>query len=199
MSTSLFAEDISFLQRLLRSAGCYSGDINGSFDSATDGAELVFFARCSEIAASLGAFDERSERNLRTLHPKAQALARTYLTTVRAAGIDARIISGTRSYAEQNNLYKRGRFGNPPPRVTNARGGYSNHNFGIAWDVGIFENGTYLQESPAYDTIASLGAAPGLEWGGNWKTFKDRPHYQLAVPLPIAAIRSKFEAGEAFA
>src|SRR5262249_39369321 len=157
-----------------------------------------FFARCREISTSLGTFDERSERNVRTLHPKVQELARKYLTTVRAAGIDVRIISGTRSYAEQNALYKRGRFGNPPPKVTNARGGYSNHNFGIAWDVGIFDEGAYLQESPLYEEIASIGRAPDIEWGGDWTTFKDRPHYQLTVPLSIAEIRAKFEAGESF-
>jgi len=198
MSSTLFADDVGFLQRLLRSAGCYGGDINGSFDSATDRAETTFFTQCNDIASLLGAFDERSERNCRTLHPKAQELARKFLTAVRSAGIDVRIISGTRSYMEQNGLFKRGRFGNAPPKITNARGGQSNHNFGIAWDVGIFENGNYLQESPLYDTIASIGVVPGIEWGGDWKTFKDRPHYQMAVPLSIEAIRTKFEAGETF-
>ncbi|MEO8506247.1 MAG: hypothetical protein ABI593_01300 [Betaproteobacteria bacterium] len=38
----------------------------------------------------------------------------------------------------QDAPYRQGRLGNPGPRVTNARDGQSNHNFGIAWDIGIF-------------------------------------------------------------
>ena len=38
------------------------------------------------------------------------------------AGINAKIISGTRTYAEQNNLFRQGRFGNPGPIVTKAKG-----------------------------------------------------------------------------
>jgi peptidoglycan L-alanyl-D-glutamate endopeptidase CwlK len=63
--------------------------------------------------------------------------------------------------------------------VTNAKGGYSNHNFGIAFDIGVFENGKYLGNSPSYRVVGPIGTALGLEWGGNWKTFVDLPHYQL--------------------
>lgn len=64
--------------------------------------------------------------------------------------------------------------------VTNARGGRSNHNFGIAFDIGVFDaQGHYFDESPAYGVVGPLGEALGLEWGGRWVSFKDRPHYQL--------------------
>src|SRR5688572_8244426 len=77
-------------------------------------------------------FDERSERNLKTLLPPVQALARLFLRTVQPAmqrkGVVVRIISGTRTYAEQDALYAKGRT-RPGPKVTNAQGGFSNHNF----------------------------------------------------------------------
>jgi peptidoglycan L-alanyl-D-glutamate endopeptidase CwlK len=50
-------------------------------------------------------------------------MAWVFLRTVRDAGIEARIISGTRTYTEQNTLFRQGRFGNPGPKVTKARGG----------------------------------------------------------------------------
>ena len=96
--------------------------------------------------------------------------------------------SGTRTYAEQNTLFRQGRFGNKGPRVTNARGGQSNHNYGIAWDIGLFENGKYLTDSPLYKKAAELGRADGLEWGGDWTSFKDQPHYQLATGLSMTNI-----------
>jgi peptidoglycan L-alanyl-D-glutamate endopeptidase CwlK len=198
MSAQLFKDDVVFLQRFLRSCGLYQGTPHGEWDHSTDAALATFDARCEAIATEHGRFDARSERLIATLHPRAQTLARAFLRRVRASGIDARVISGTRTYAEQEALYRQGRWGNPGPVVTKARGGHSNHNFGIAWDIGIFANGRYLTESPLYDQAAEVGLVPEIEWGGNWRSFPDRPHYQLATGLPIASVRTSFETGTAF-
>ena len=122
--------------------------------------------------------DERSERNIATLLPQAQPIARALIESAAAIGIAIKIISGTRTYEEQNALYEQGRS-KPGRIVTNARGGYSNHNFGIAFDIGVFEGGRYLDESPAYKAVGAIGMKLGLEWGGNWKTIQDEPHFQL--------------------
>lgn len=71
------------------------------------------------------------------------------------------------------------RAGPRPARWSRTRGGYSNHNFGIAFDIGVFEGNRYLPESPKYKAVGALGMDLGLEWGGNWKTTVDQPHYQL--------------------
>ncbi len=201
MSDRLFEGDIVFLQRLLKSAGLYNDVIDGIWGPNTDAAVNTFEARSAQIAAALGTFDARTEKNIQTLHLKAQEGARAFMTAVLAAGITAKIISGTRTYAEQNALYRRGRFGNPGPRVTNARGGQSNHNFGIAWDIGIFQNGAYLPDSPLYNAAAQAGLAAGiigLEWGGNWTGFVDRPHYQLTTGLSVSQVRQRFESGQPY-
>jgi peptidoglycan L-alanyl-D-glutamate endopeptidase CwlK len=122
--------------------------------------------------------DERSERNIATLLPQVQPLARALIESAAAIGIAIKVISGTRTYEEQNALYEQGRT-QPGRVVTNARGGYSNHNFGIAFDIGVFEGGRYLDESPAYKAVGAIGMKLGLEWGGNWKTIQDEPHFQL--------------------
>jgi peptidoglycan LD-endopeptidase CwlK len=128
----------------------------------------------------------------------AQRAARRFMGAILARGIDVRVISGTRSYEEQNALFRRGRFGNPGPRVTNARGGQSRHNFGIAWDIGIFAGGAYVTEAAPYDRAAEVGLIKGIEWGGHWTSFVDRPHYQLALPFGTGEIRRRFEAGEPY-
>jgi peptidoglycan L-alanyl-D-glutamate endopeptidase CwlK len=130
------------------------------------------------VASGTGTLaDERSERNIATLLPQAQPLARALIEAAAAAGIAIKIISGTRTYEEQNTLYEQGRT-TTGRIVTNARGGYSNHNFGIAFDIGVFEGGRYIPESPAYKRVGELGKRLGLEWGGDWK-FQDEPHFQL--------------------
>ena len=122
--------------------------------------------------------DERSERTIATLLPQVQPLARALIESAAAIGIAIKVISGTRTYDEQNALYEQGRS-KAGRIVTNARGGYSNHNFGVAFDIGVFEGGRYLDESPAYKAVGALGLKLGLEWGGNWKTIQDEPHFQL--------------------
>jgi len=148
--------------------------------------------------------DSRSEKVIATLLPEAQPLARALVQKASAVGITIKIISGMRTYAEQDALYAQGRTA-PGDIVTNARGGYSNHNFGIAFDVGVFEGSKYLRDSPKYKAVGVLGVDLGLEWGGNWMTFHDEPHFQLrpawAAKLTekqmLAAFRSRIDEGVA--
>lgn len=124
-----------------------------------------------------GLVDERSAKNIATLLLPVRPLAVQFLQDLREAGIHAKIISGTRTYEEQDVLYAQGRT-RGGTRVTNARAGYSNHNFGLAFDIGIFDaNGKYWEESPAYKKAGEIGMKLGLLWGGNWR-FGDEPHFE---------------------
>jgi peptidoglycan L-alanyl-D-glutamate endopeptidase CwlK len=146
--------------------------------------------------------DARSEKAIATLLPQVQPMARALVQKAAAAGITIRVLSGLRSFAEQDALYAQGRTA-PGPIVTKARGGYSNHNFGIAFDVGVFEGNRYLADSPKYKAVGVLGMDLGLEWGGSWKTIVDQPHFQLrpawAMDLSerdmLAEMRSRQAAG----
>lgn len=199
MSEKLFEDDVLFLQRLLKSAGLYEGKLDGDWGPKTDAAAAAFEEQYRQLRDSLGEFHPRSEGRIHTLHPKAQRAARLFLGKVLDADINVRILSGTRTYAEQNALFRIGRFGDTRSKVTNSRGGQSNHNFGIAWDIGIFDDeGRYLPESPLYSKVPDFGLIDGLEWGGNWISFKDTPHYQLATGLSISEVRAKFENGEPY-
>jgi peptidoglycan L-alanyl-D-glutamate endopeptidase CwlK len=130
------------------------------------------------FAAPRDRTNDRSERVIATLVPEVRPYARALFFKAREVGIDINIIGGTRSFEEQDRLYARGRTATGP-RVTNARGGYSSHNFGIAFDIGVFSGNRYLPESPLYKAVGALGIELGLEWGGNWKTIVDQPHFQL--------------------
>ncbi|RFS24695.1 peptidase M15 [Chitinophaga silvatica] len=202
MSYQLLKTDILFYQRLLKSTGFYTGKLDGKWGPLTDAADNAFTAQSQQIALQYGTFDPRSESNIVTLIPKAQILARQVLKAFTTTGSDVRIISGTRTYAEQDMIYKQGRFGNKLPKVTNARGGQSNHNFGLAWDIGLFESGAYITTDTKYKALAAkvLPLFPDLLWGGNWVTFKDNPHYQLkAVSDSVTKLRDLFEKGISYA
>jgi peptidoglycan L-alanyl-D-glutamate endopeptidase CwlK len=126
--------------------------------------------------------DSRSEPNVATLDPRVQPYARALIQKAAAAGIVIKVISGTRTYEEQAELYKKYKVGGPLA----AAPGRSNHNFGIAFDIGVFSGSsdpekakTYIPESPVYKTIGALGVELGLAWGGNWKKTPDEPHFEL--------------------
>jgi peptidoglycan LD-endopeptidase CwlK len=199
MSVRLFKTDTLFLQRILAVSGFYKGPLNGKWSSDVDAAEDQLMAKYEQIKDQAGAFDSRTESCIMSLIPAAQVKAREFMNAIKGQPLTYRIISGTRTYAEQDALFAQ------RPKVTNARGGQSNHNFGIAWDVGIFENGKYYsgdtrKEDKAYMELGTLIKAnvPGLEWGGDWKSFVDKPHYQLATGKSVAQVRALLEKGKPY-
>ena len=186
-------------------------DVDGKAGPQTWGAiyQTIVRPRATPTVAFTGQQDDanaRSERFIATLLPHVRPYARALYFKARDNGITINIISGTRTYAEQDALYAQGRTkaGNI---VTNARGGHSNHNFGIAFDIGVFSGNRYLPESPLYKAVGALGMELGLEWGGNWKTIVDQPHFQLRPAWAgdmtdramLAELRQRTARGEAIA
>lgn len=157
----------------------------------------------SQPLSDIDTVDARSEKVIASLLPEVQSYARALVHKAADAGVTIKIISGLRTYQEQDALYAQGRT-KPGDKVTNAKGGQSNHNFGIAFDIGVFEGNKYLSDSPKYKTVGILGVDLGLEWGGNWKTITDQPHFQLrpnwAKELTeknmLAELRSRKASGE---
>lgn len=131
-----------------------------------------------DSAFAISAVDPRSEKNIQTLLPEVQPLARALVHKAAASGIAVKVISALRTYAEQDGLYAQGRTATEN-KVTNARGGYSNYNFGIACDIGIFSGTKYFPDSPKYKAVGVIGIDLCLEWGGNWTSIVDQPHFQL--------------------
>lgn len=96
-----------------------------------------------------------------------------------------KVTDGYRSFDEQNKLYSQGRSSSGKV-VTNAKGGESYHNYGLAVDVAFKKGNTVTWEQ--YDMnhndvddwkeIGKIGEDIGFEWGGNWTSLVDRPHFQ---------------------
>jgi len=191
--------DVLFYQRFLKSNGFYADVLDGDWGPNTDAADDAFHRKSEAIANREGRFDTSSERNILTLAPVAQIAARRFLALLKGRVPEARIISGTRTYQEQDVIYAQGRT-TPGNIVTNAKGGQSNHNFGIAWDIGLFNGGQYIRDDiePYQDLATQVmhHMSAQLQWGGNWTTFKDWPHYQLKATSPdLSVVRNHFESG----
>lgn len=113
-------------------------------------------------------------------------IVRDVIKEMHAEGIYVGIAQAFRTYAEQNALYAQGRT-RPGSIVTNARGGQSNHNYGVAVDVfiypGTFAQAKFLEPSDArMKKIVAAMKKRGMKWGGDWD-FKDYPHFELYAPV----------------
>jgi peptidoglycan L-alanyl-D-glutamate endopeptidase CwlK len=136
--------------------------------------------------------DKITLERIETAHPKIrEELKEDYLycnNRLLGKGVRLRFSHVYRSKEEQDKLYAK------RPKVTNAKGGQSTHNFGLAFDVVMLYdndgNGTF--ETASWNTIkdgdndgksdwmevVKFFKAKGWTWGGDWKSFKDKPHFE---------------------
>ncbi len=110
------------------------------------------------------------------LLPKVESLKNQLVALMQIVGEPIIVTDTYRSIEAQNALYAQGRTkkGNI---VTNAKGGDSFHNWRVAFDVAFFKKGKVSYEGN-WERLGKIGEIIGLEWGGNWINFVDRPHFQ---------------------
>lgn len=84
------------------------------------------------------------------------------------------------------------------PKITNADSWQSIHNYGLAFDIVLLydKNGDGTFESASWDNdknwqfVVSFFKSKGWEWGGDWKKFKDAPHFQKAFNYDYRKLKS---------
>lgn len=115
--------------------------------------------------------DEQSNRKLRGVHPDLQRV----LVRAEANGARFRVIEGLRTLERQKQLLKKG-------ATTTLR---SRHLDGHAVDIVPLDGIQITWAWPAFYPLAKMIKQAAkeegvpIEWGGDWKNFKDGPHWQL--------------------
>ena len=191
-------ENVKAVQKLLNSKGYHSGYPDGWFGLTTTQATQKF--QNDNGLYPSGIIDPRtrqrlfnpyprdnfeyrpSSNDLSSLNPHVALLARKFLELTRANHLDVRIYTAFRSWAEQDHLFAQGRWA-PGNVVTNARGGDSYHNWGLAFDAAPYENGVISNDSAKFIRMGHLGEKVGLQWGGSFKSIVDYPHFQYTFGL----------------
>ena len=134
-----------------------------------------FDPNCKSIPTT---WDSTSDRRIKTLHPLIQCDVANIINEAEAKlNVKFRVTQALRTVAEQDELYAQGRTAGGSI-VTNARGGKSYHNYGLAFDVAIIENNSVIWDSPEYKNLSMIAAKYGFFWGGNFKNLRDEPHFQ---------------------
>lgn len=146
--------------------------------------------------------DAVSESRLAPLNPLLAEKIRHVAALMSAKGVELRVVQGLRTKAEQDALYAQGRT-LPGKIVTDARGGQSMHNYGLAVDMVPGIRGAspwkpnWNDKDPDYETMIDLCEQQGLVAGARWIHIPDVDHFQLSgVPVtPTRAMLACLVAG----
>jgi peptidoglycan LD-endopeptidase CwlK len=180
------------VQQALAGLGLYKGAIDGIHGPITKHAIKTFQRRKEltvdgiagpqtwaalrgddpPVTTPSGRVNARSERNLKGVHPDLQRVMRRALSEYH---LEVTITEGLRTLERQRHLMSIG-----ASRTLNSR-----HLTGHAVDI-VFIMGKearwdwplYKAFSDAVKRIAREEKVP-IVWGGDWKSFKDGPHFEL--------------------
>ncbi|VXC25744.1 Peptidoglycan L-alanyl-D-glutamate endopeptidase [Flavobacterium sp. 9AF] len=134
--------------------------------------------------------DKYTEQRIKKLHPSVRNEVKNIIEECNKAltgKAKIRITQGLRTFKEQDDLYNIGRT-KKGKKLTRAKGGQSIHNYGFAVDICLIID----NKQASWDTLkdwdndqvadwfecVKIFAKFGWNWGGNWKNFKDLPHFE---------------------
>lgn len=166
--------------------------------------------------------DKLTLERIQLLHPKIRQDVRVAYEYVNnkllGAGLRLRFAYTLRSFAEQEEMYKQGRTllfdknGKRLGKITNAKGGQSIHNYGLAFDIvllydknndGVFEiaswdmnlDGDKDGKSDWMEVVAHFKKL-GWIWGGDWRNLPDGPHFEKTFGHTYQTLLAKYNAGD---
>jgi peptidoglycan L-alanyl-D-glutamate endopeptidase CwlK len=129
-------------------------------------------------------------RGIDKLHPELQVCVNKFLEECKSRGLDVCITETLRTQEEQEALYAQGRT-TSGKIVTNCRGFQSPHCWGVAFDFCRNVKGKeYDNSDKFFDYVGEIAKTIfddteyDLFWGGDFKTFVDKPHIEMKKYLP---------------
>lgn len=143
-----------------------------------------------------------ASRSIEDLHPITREKAKRFLKKAEESGIEVLIYCTYRPPEEQELLHMQGRLEEygitfeelnrrrkklglwelskeeAQKIVTYSKPWQSYHQYGLAFDCVPSNGGKPDWNSPAYTQLGKIGKEVGLEWAGEWRNFKETPHFQ---------------------
>lgn len=149
--------------------------------------------------------DKITVERIQRLHPAVRADAMSIYTEITQSltgRAQVRFSQTLRTIAEQDALYAKGRTA-PGPKVTNARGGSSYHNYGLAIDIVLIVDGNTVSydmkadfdadKEPDFMECVRIFKAHGWGWGGDWTSTKDYPHFEKTFGKTVAQLKALYD------
>jgi peptidoglycan L-alanyl-D-glutamate endopeptidase CwlK len=154
-----------------------------------------------------GPVDKLSLERIQLLHPKLRLEATQILSEIHCKTSTpnsfCRFAFTLRTIAEQDAIYAQGRT-KPGKIVSNAPGGKSFHNYGLAIDIAFVINNTTASWSTTADwdkdqkadwmEVVDIFKKYGWEWGD--RGYVDLPHFQKVFGTTPSQLYARIQAGK---
>jgi peptidoglycan L-alanyl-D-glutamate endopeptidase CwlK len=155
-------------------------------------------------------------QRIQLLHPKVRTevdnIYKNQIVPALTGRAICRFAYTLRTFAEQDALYAQGRTrlfdskGNRLGIVTKAKGGQSIHNFGLALDIVLIKDNKTASWEDNIDfdkdgkadwlEVVDIMKSNGWTWGGDWKSFKDKPHFEKTFGYTWQQLLAKHNSGD---
>ena len=155
-------------------------------------------------------------QRIQLLHPKVRTevdnIYKNQIVPALTGRAICRFAYTLRTFAEQDVLYAQGRTrlfdskGNRLGIVTKAKGGQSIHNFGLALDIVLIKDNKTAswEDNVDFDKdgkadwleVVDIMKSNGWTWGGDWKSFKDKPHFEKTFGYTWQQLLAKHNTGD---
>jgi len=130
-----------------------------------------------------------NSREIKDLHPVVRKKCEEHIAACKSKGVSIIVTSTLRDDEYQASLYDQGRT-KPGSIVTNLSVTGA-HGLGLAYDVVPVVKGIAIwNDNKLWSIIGEEGKKLGLVWGGSWKSFVDKPHFELTDGLSSKQLRS---------
>jgi len=111
--------------------------------------------------------------DLNSLHPYFRDKVIELIRQCREKGIELAIVETYRTPTKQNEYKSMGR------RYTRTKGGFSNHQYGLAVDlVPMIDTVAQWHNIALWRKVGAVGERLGLRWGGRWRYLFDPGHFE---------------------
>jgi len=141
-----------------------------------------------------------NSRDIAALNPVVADMCHDFISACHEAGIDILITSTYRDFPSQDALYAIGRTVKGAnssllhplgSKVTNAKGGQSYHNYRVAFDfVPLIHGKAVWDNLDLFSQCGAIGKSVGLEWAGDWTSFKELAHFQFTDGHSLAELQN---------
>lgn len=125
-----------------------------------------------------------NSRKISDLHPYVAGLCSRLIELCKNEGITIIVTSTLRDSEYQRYLYEKVPGSTNTPLI-------GAHAFGLAFDVAPVVNGKAVWNNHGlWNKIGALGKSLGLEWGGDWRSIIDKPHFEYTQGLSSSELRA---------
>lgn len=113
----------------------------------------------------------RNSRDISLLRADVAANCRRLIERAKAQGLDVLVTGTVRDAEFQAQCYAKGTAKTKVPS-------FHGEKAGLAFDFCKNVKGHEYDDAAFFEAVGALGKEMGFSWGGDWKDFPDRPHFQ---------------------